>query len=156
MSNDYNRWLICHSLDEGKTGKADNWKSVLQAKTASKGRDDKFTTGKEDFFRAKKMLGNKVWKEWPKTRATERVHGADRFTRALVPIGHRRQPIGRGTHDILVKFFEVGKPVYAWDYRQDTFIEVTGVEINDDPPEERAEQFRQFCFLTYAKENDND
>lgn len=153
MSNDdNNRWLICHSLAEGRSGQADRWKAALVASTKAAGRTDTYTTGKDDFERCKPSMGKRIWKDWPCTRATDTLFGKDRFTRALVPMESRSATIGKGTWDILVGFLQHGKPVYAWFYLDGKFVEVTDMARHEEDFEDRRDEFRRYGKLVYGGE----
>lgn len=151
MTSD-NRWLVCHSLKEGQSGMADRWAAQLRAQVAAAGRQDEFILGKDDFNRCKKPMGRSIWSKWPGTRATDVLGGRDRFTRALVPVSSLNQAIGKGTWAILEGFFEAGKPVYAWLYKEGRYVKVTGQERNEAEFEDRKEVFRQYGFLVCESE----
>lgn len=126
-----NRWLIAHTIDAGRTGQADAWKTQLTEAAHEAGRTDRFFTGKEDFERAERTTPKKeLWANWPGSRATEQVNGEDRYTGCLVPINGEdpeSEPIGRGTYDILIGFFLTNKPVYAWLTRSQEYVKIGAV-----------------------------
>jgi len=149
-----NRWLIAHSKAEGESGAADEWLQSLRDATVAAGFDDIYTTGKDDFFRCKVDMGNRVWKEWPGTRATEKIGGRiDRFTGAIVPLVGDHQPIGRGTYDVLLSFLLEDKKVLMWSPVTGEYREVGAVVQmpEEERPADRIEQWQKYGYVVLVE-----
>jgi len=126
MSGD--RWFVAHQKFDGENGNADRWLAQLEEAATTLGRDDRFTPGREDFFRAQTDMGKAVWKLWPDCRATEEVNGQTRYTGCLVPLPSLDTPIGNATYRIVLGFLMEGKPVYAWNPETGDYANIGAVE----------------------------
>jgi hypothetical protein len=122
------RWFIAHNIEAGKSGAADKWLAQLEDAATLADRNDRFTLGREDFFRAQTDMGKAVWKLWPDCRATEEVNGQTRYTGCVVPLSSIDAPIGNATYRIIIGFLMEGKPVYAWNPETGDYANIGAVE----------------------------